>query len=257
MKKRDILSLLYNPTRLAILRRLSEAGKAAYSDIMDSVDYIQPLNSTGNLNYHLKFLLKSRVIEKNGAVYRLTDTGNAILHFIDETESRWHDLQRSLSGDTMNIIQCAEQFEEETGVKMEKEPIDFHGSKMIMDENRIIGLLNIEHPIQMFEKYELLDSEGFTLSRREYIDENDVSREVTLLCHDDLRYELSPKWFGMVQDFLERNYGRAMIYARLDVPSPFLISSDAIGTAKTAVSFVVAPAVVDSNLRGMAPKKMT
>ena len=255
MKKKEVLSLVSNPTRLAIIRRLEAAGKAAYSDIMDSVDYIQPLNSTGNLNYHLNFLLKTQIIEKDGAVYRLTETGGLVLDFVKDTEDRWQELQRSLSGETMNLVSCAEQFEDETGIKMEREAIDFHGHNMIMDEDRIIGILTLDEDTAMFTTYSLLNPEGFSLSKNEYSDSNGVKKIVTLLHHTDLKYELSPKWFGVVQDFLERNYGQALVYAELKAPSPFLLRAAVLGNKGTDISFVVAPSVIDKKMRKVTASK--
>lgn len=255
MKKKDILSLVTNPTRLVIIRRLAAAGKAAYSDIMDSVDYIQPLNSTGNLNYHINFLLKTEIIEKAGSVYRLTGNGREILRFAEAIEDRWQELQRSLSGDIMNVFSYAEQFEDETGIRMEKEAIDFHGYDMIMNENRVIGILQLGTDTKAFEEYTFLESDGFSISRREYVDKDGNNKQVTLLCHPELKYELSPKWFGVVQDYLERNFGSAVVYAILEKPSPFLLRAEELGHAGSGISFVVAPSVIDENLRKMTPSK--
>ncbi len=255
LKKKEVLSLVTNPTRLAIIRRLEVAGKAAYSDIMDSVDYIQPINSTGNLNYHLNFLLKTLIIEKEGAVYRLTESGKLILDFVKDTEDRWQELQRSLSGEIMNLISCVEQFEDETGIKMEREAIDFHGFDMIMDENRIIGILTLNEETDLFDTYSLLSPEGFSFSKNEYSDSNGQKKLITLLHHADLKYELSPKWFGVVQDFLERNYGNVIVYAVSEVPSPFLLRAEVLGEKGSGISFIVAPSVLDKELRNLTPKK--
>jgi hypothetical protein len=222
---------------------------------MASVDYIKPMNSTGNLNYHLNFLLKSKIIAKDGPVYRLTDNGREILSFVKDIEDRWQELQRSLSGDIMNVINYAEQFEEETGIKMMTEAIDFHGLDMIMDENRTIGVLKLSEAMNLFDDYILLNPEGFSLSRKEYHDTNGVPRQVTLLHHADLKYELSPKWFGVVQDFLERNYGSALVYALSEIPSPFLLRSEPLGQNGLGISFVVAPSVSDQEMRNKTPTK--
>ena len=255
LKKKDVLSLISNPTRLAIIRRLSAAGKAAYGDIMDSVNYIQPLNSTGNLNYHLNFLMKNRIIEKMGTVYRLTENGSNILSFVEDTEDRWRQLQRSLSGDIVNVIHYAEQFEDETGIKMEEEVIDFQGLDMLMDENRIIGIIQLGEDTKIFRAYSLLKPDGFSIVRQEYQDVTGDSKRVTLLRHSDLKYELSPKWFGVVQDFLERNFGNALVYANPEVPSPFLLRSMPFGEKEIGCSFVVAPSVLDETQRKQVPQK--
>ncbi|NHI83057.1 MAG: hypothetical protein EAX81_01960 [Candidatus Thorarchaeota archaeon] len=255
MKKKDILSLVANSTRLTIIRRLAAARKAAYSDLMDSVDYIQPLNSTGNLNYHINFLLKTEIIRKDGSIYRLTDNGQEILRFVEDTEDRWQELQRSLSGDIMNVLSYAEQFEDETGIKMEKAAIDFHGFDMIMDENRIIGILHLGNDIKVFEEYSLLDSDGFSISKREYANKDGSLKQIPLLCHPKLEYELFPKWFGAVQDYLERNLGDVLVYAIPGKPSPFLLRADELGRDGFGISFVVAPSVVDEKLRNITPSK--
>lgn len=73
LRKDDVFSIAVDPTRNKIIMRLEEAGKAAYSDLLDYVDNVRHLTRTGNFNYHLDFLLKNSVITKEDVVYRLAD----------------------------------------------------------------------------------------------------------------------------------------------------------------------------------------
>ena len=62
MRKSDVFSTVADSTRNKIIRRLDEAGKAAYSDLLDSAEHVRHLTSTGNFNYHLNFLMENSVI---------------------------------------------------------------------------------------------------------------------------------------------------------------------------------------------------
>jgi predicted transcriptional regulator len=104
LRKKDVFSIVINSTRQVIIKRLGEAGKAAYSDMLDSVDFIQPLNSTGNFNYHLNFLIRNEVVMRDGSVYRLTDDGKKILRFTEDINQMWCELQKELRGETMSVL---------------------------------------------------------------------------------------------------------------------------------------------------------
>jgi DNA-binding transcriptional ArsR family regulator len=93
LNKSDVLSIVVDPTRNKIIRRLDEAGKAAYSDLLDSADYVRYLTSTGNFNYHLSFLLKNSVIVKEGVVYKLTSRGREIARFVKDVDQMWSELE--------------------------------------------------------------------------------------------------------------------------------------------------------------------
>ncbi len=254
MRKKDVFSIFSNRTRLTILKRLGEAEKAAYSDIMDSVDHIQPLNSTGNLNYHLNFLLRNEVIRRDGSVYRLTDDGRRILAFMLALEEKWYDLQKELRGDMMSVISIAEHFEEEVGITMMKEVIEFMGMDLIMDEKQTFGILGV-NPEVSIQGYSLLDLDSFGLKRVSYKSNEDEERYTTLLVHPDLRYELSPKWFGVIQNYLDENYGGVFVYARKDTPAPFLISSHEFESDEIGCVFVIAPSVVDKEIKEKIKKE--
>ena len=66
------------PVRSKIITRLYEAGKAAYSDLLDSAGLTEVLDSRGDFNYHLNFLLQNSIATKDGVVYHLRDRGRAI-----------------------------------------------------------------------------------------------------------------------------------------------------------------------------------
>lgn len=141
MRQRGVFSIIVDPTRNSIIRRLSEAGKAAYSDLLDSAEYVKHLTSTGTFNYHLNFLLENSVIVKDGIVYKLTKKGLEIAKFLKDVDQIWSKLESTLRGERMSIFSFAEQFEEETGTKMQKVASKFHRIDLITDERKVIGLI--------------------------------------------------------------------------------------------------------------------
>ncbi len=153
-----------------------------------------------------------------------------------------------MNDENMTVLNYAEQFEEETGIKMDREVRNFHGSKMIMNEEQIIGLLLDTHTNE-FEGQAHMTSDEFSLSRREQTDTKGEMKEITLLQHPDLEYELSPKWLGIIQDYLERNLGHTLVYALYDIPAPFLIRTSEL-CVKTNT-----PSVMDLELRKKIPEK--
>lgn len=255
MRKRDLLTLLTNETRLTIIQRLQEAKKAAYSDLVDSVDTVRRLTSTGNFNYHLKFLMKNGVVVHDGSVYRLSPKGEIVHEFLMDVELKWRELRDSLRGDQMNVYNHAEQFEEETGVKMERESIDFQGHEMILDESKTLGLVQLKKNDDIFSSYAHLPLEKFRLSRRQYVKKNRNEQEVVLLEHPDIEYEISPKWFGLLQAYLEDNYGRVIVFARQDAPAPFIVTPTSPTEEPQGCSFILAPSVFEPSVREKVPDK--
>jgi hypothetical protein len=138
---------------------------------------------------------------------------------------------------------------------MEKEIIDFNGFEMIMDENRIIGLLNLGNDAQLFSTYQNLDISDFRITKRFQTDDDGKIEQSILLSHPDLKYEISPKWFGIVQEFLERNGRGVHFYAQIKTPAPFLMRSNEMGAKESGYSFVIAPSVFDKSKRSQIPRK--
>ncbi|NHJ85295.1 MAG: hypothetical protein FK734_07520 [Asgard group archaeon] len=252
MKKSELFSLITNPIRNSIITRLAKIDKTAYSDILDSVNLILPLTSTGNFNYHLNFLIEHGIVEKNGMVYKLTTVGKEIARFVNTVNQKWLVLEKNIRGDIVSIFSLAEHFEKETNITMEKNIIDFHGSEMIMDEQRNIGILEDYSKIDFFKNYHQLNIEDFELFKlqQEQIEVKD--KISTLLKHPHLEYYLSPKLLGIIQEYLEKNFGEVTISATKDYPAPFLITTN-IDTKKCA--FVIAPAFIDKELKKKIPRK--
>lgn len=164
MRKRDAFSIIVDPTRNSIIRRLSKAEKAAYSDLLDSAEYVKHLTSTGTFTYHLNFLLENSVIVKDGIVYRLTKKGLEIARFVKDVDQIWNKLESTFRGESMSVFSFAEQFEEETGTKMQKASSKFHGIDFIADEKRVIGLIAQEdRSREFFAQYDSLSIEDFEL----------------------------------------------------------------------------------------------
>jgi len=252
LKKNNIFSLLTNPTRRIIIYRLLEAEKAGYSDLLDSVDHIHSLQSTGNFNYHLNFLIQNEIICKNGSVYRLTDKGKEIARFVIEVDQKWISLEKYIRGENLSVFNLAELFEEETGIKMEKEITNFLNSEMVMDEKKIIGVLVAIDEQKFNSQYELLATEKMSMTNLALNQESGNSKTYAVLSHPDIDYYISPKYFGLIQDFLERNFGQPHIYAITDKPSPFIMK---VENKKEKCFFVIAPSFFGKDQLKKIPKK--
>jgi hypothetical protein len=240
LRKDDAFSIAVDPTRNRIVKRLEEAGKAAYSDLLDSAENVRHLTSTGNFNYHLDFLLKNSVITRDGRVYKLTDNGRHIAQFIKDVDQSWSKLEPKLRGKNMSIFSCAEQFEKETGTKMLKTTTSFHGMDLISDEKRVIGIIAQEDCTRsFFASYKPLGVEGFTLSVKSCKGEDNM----LTLGHPDLKYYVSPMMLSLIYQFLEKNFGEAHLFALREKPYPLLFRGAAMEKDYDGCAFVVAPCV--------------
>lgn len=237
MRKKDIFSIITNPIRRIIIMRLYEAKKAAYSDLLDSIEHIQHLTSTGNFNYHINFLCEKEIIKKDGIVYKLTKNGIEIARFVIDIDQKWLKLAKILRGEKMSIINLAEKFEAETGVFLEKELTDFKGTEMIMDENKILGLVTNISQIKFLENYHEIDYQKFSLKKHKTKKDN---KALTLLSHPDISYYLSLRYFGLIQDFIEKNFGELSVLVNKKEVAPFLIKSK-----KENCYFIIAPSILE------------
>jgi DNA-binding transcriptional ArsR family regulator len=241
LRKDDVFSIAVDPTRNRIIKRLEEAGKAAYSDLLDSVDTVRHLTSTGNFNYHLEFLLKNSIITKDGPVYKLTDKGLEIARFIKDVDQSWSKLEPKLRGENMSIFSCAERFEKETRTKMLQNSTSFHGMDMISDEKRVIGIIAQEDcRKEFFASYQPLEVEDFKLCVKKGC-KNESN--LLILAHPDLKYYISPTMLSQVYQFLEEEFGEARIFAAKEKPYPFLFRAASMGKDYQGCAFMVAPCV--------------
>lgn len=244
MRKSDVLSIVADLTRNKIIRRLDEAGKAAYSDLLDSsTEHIRHLTSTGNFNYHLHFLLETQVIAKEGIVYKLTEKGREIAKFLKDVDQMWNKLEPTLRGEKMSVSGWAERFEEETGTKMQKTSSKFHGFELISDERRVVGLIAQEDCNQEFFKdYERLRVENCKLQVKHSEKEAQKCAEL-VVGHPDLEYHISPQLLGVVHEFLSAHFSEAHIYAVKKKPFPFLLRGAELRKDYDGCAFLVAPCV--------------
>lgn len=205
MRKRDVLAIVENPTRSRIIMRLEEAGKAAYSDLLDSAGPIEALDSRGNFNYHLNFLLENSIAVKEGVVYRLTDKGRAIVQFVKEVDQAWKQVEPKLGGDYMSVLGYAEDFENETGIKMQKRlgRKPFGVSECVMDEAQVLGIVyNKDCKGGHFEDFEVINSEDLKLVTQQYKWQGSLKKR-RVLGHPALSYYLSPYYFGAILRYME------------------------------------------------------
>jgi DNA-binding PadR family transcriptional regulator len=244
LRKSDVFSLVVDSTRNGIIRRLDEAGKAAYSDLLDSAEHVTHLTSTGNFNYHLDFLLKNSVIAKDGIVYRLTDKGQEFARFVKDADQMWDKLESKLRGENMSIFSCAEQFEDETGTKMQKAILKFHGMDLITDERKVIGVIAQEDcNKEFFVSYKPIRVEDFKLCLKDCRKDEKKGKEL-VLSHRNLEYHLSPVLLGLVHQFLERNFGEVHVFAVKEKPRPFLFRATEMGRDYNGCAFIVAPYIL-------------
>lgn len=296
MQKKEIFAILTNPTRNKIISRLHSATKAAYSDLLDSSGYQQVLSSTGNFNYHLNYLQELHIIYKEGSLYQLTAVGKELAKMNEIITNQSTHIEQIMRGEKMSVFTLAEHFEMQTHIPMLKEKCDFQqqGMDMILDEDKTIGIIPLTKIAEKFVEYELLPIEKWKIQSFIQDDEyregdedkdrdernNKIDRDgnndgksdgeksafdrrpkkpkvISLLTHTRLQYQLSPKWLGIIQDYLETAYGHAYLYANPTKPSPFLVSSHPIteGSNTEGCLFVIAPAVVDPALRKSIPPK--
>jgi len=243
LRKSEVLSIVAEPTRNRILRRLDEAGKAAYSDLLDSAEHVRHLTSTGNFNYHLNFLLENSVITKDGIVYKLTGKGREIARFLKDVDQLWNKLEPTLRGERMSMFSWAERFEEETGIKMQKGTLKFHGMELVTDERRVMGLFAQEdcHK-EFFKEYEPLKVEDCKLFVKKSEKEPKKCDEL-VVSHPDLEYYISPQMLGIVHQFLENHFNEAHVFAVKKKPYPFLFRAAGLGKDYNGCAFIVAPLV--------------
>lgn len=98
------MSIVESDVRSDTIMRLYEAGKAAYSDLLDSAGVTDVLGSRGNFNYHLNYLLDNSLVVKEGMVYKLTDKGRAMARFIGEVKASWKEIDPKLQH--LSLIIC-------------------------------------------------------------------------------------------------------------------------------------------------------
>ena len=249
MRKRDVLLIVENPVRSNIILRLDEAGKAAYSDLLDSAGLVEVLDSRGNFNYHLNFLLESSIVIKEGMVYRLTDRGRAIARFIREVNRLWEKVEPKLRGSYKDIVSYAQEFEKEVGIRMNRKisEIKLKGKiEIVMDERSVIGILDEERcEDEFFRGYEeiRISDMNFDIVTRE--DKDGKESHHYVLGHPDLSYHLSPHYFGSVLLYLQRNFGEAHLYAEKKKPMPFMLRAKKIGERYEGPAFMIAPIILD------------
>lgn len=242
MKKNEVFSIITNQTRNAIIKRLIDIKKAVYTDLLYTVDHIQPLQSTGNLNYHLNFLLENNVIIKEDSIYKLSDKGKEIARFVTDIDHKWKEITKVIRGDTLSVYNLAEQFEEDTGHKMSKDLNEFMGSKMIMNETRIFGILADLDEIVLKEDYIELQIEELGITKLNYKKESGASKTFAVLKHPKIDYFISPRYFGLIQDFGERNFGTVKLFAQKENAAPFIIK---VENKLKKSFFVLAPSSID------------
>jgi len=243
LRKSDVLSIVVDPTRNKIIRRLDEAGKAAYSDLLDSAEHVRHLTSTGNFNYHLNFLQENQVIAKEGIVYKLTEKGREIAGFLKDIDQKWNKLEPTLRGEKMSISGWAERFEEETGTKMQKSSSKFHEIELILDEKRVLGLIDQEDcNTEFFKDYEPLRVEDCKLCVIRSEKEAEKCAEL-VLGHPNLKYYISPQLLSQVHQFLSTHFTDAHIYMVQKKPFPFLLRAAELGRDYEGCAFLIAPCV--------------
>jgi len=84
----ELLHDLSNPVRKRIIEALSERGQATFSDLLIFCD-LDIYYQKGLLDYHLKELCRSRIVEKAGMGYILSSMGKTVAEFLGSLESEY------------------------------------------------------------------------------------------------------------------------------------------------------------------------
>ncbi len=243
LRKSEALSIVADPTRNKIIRRLDEAKKAGYSDLLDSAEHVKHLTSTGNFNYHLNFLLENSIIVKDGIVYRLTGKGKEIARFLKDVDQIWNKLEPTIRDEKMSILGWAEKFQEETGIKMQKGASKLHEIELIPDEKKVIGLFAQEDcKREFFKYYKPLKVEDCKLSLKPDDEKTEKCLEL-VVSHPDLTYYISPQLLGAAFQFLSTHFEDAHVFVVKTKPFPFLLRAAEMGKAYDGCAFLIAPCV--------------
>jgi hypothetical protein len=238
LNKHDVFSIIVDPIRNSIVGRLSETGKAAYSDLLDSAEHVKHLTSTGTFNYHLNFLIANSLVIKDGTVYKLTRKGQDIAKFLKDAEEIWNELEPTLQGERTGIFSLAKQFEEATGMRMQKGSSKFHGIDLITDERKVMGLISQEDcDNKFFAQYVQIAIQDFKPCQKECSENGRKVREL-VMGHPDLEYHLSIQMFGVVCQFLNDHFGEAHAFAIRKKPNPFLFRAAEMGKDYDGCAFV-------------------
>ena len=84
-----VLKAVSSPLRLQILNLVFDKGDLSYTELMSSLK-MNPSRDAGRFAYHLKFLLKTDLLEANTETkkYSLTDLGKMVLDVADRVEKK-------------------------------------------------------------------------------------------------------------------------------------------------------------------------
>ena len=86
-----VLKAVASPLRLNILNLLFDKGALSYTELMNSLK-MNPSRDAGRFAYHLKFLLKTDLIEADAEAkkYYLTELGKMVIDIADRVEKKAH-----------------------------------------------------------------------------------------------------------------------------------------------------------------------
>jgi len=242
------MSIAESDVRSDMIMRLYKAGKAAYSDLLDSAGATDVLDSRGNFNYHLNYLLDNSIIIKEGMVYKLTDRGRAIAQFINEVKASWKESEPKLRGSYVSILTYAEDFESECGIRMKEAACQgrFGGKiEVVGDERDIVCLMDEKScEDEFFSSYEEIPITDLKLLVRE-AEWKHEKHNLYVLGHPDLTYYLSPDLFGSALRYLQHSFGEAHLYGDKKKPMPFISRARKSGERYEGPAFVIAPIVLE------------
>jgi len=112
----QVFSAAANPQRLSIMKLLADQKQVVFSEILKKLGL-----TSGNLGFHLKELMGSRLVEKkNGDSYVLTDLGLRLMVWtgkVNRRQERQLDMQESVG--YMDIMNPMRRFRQSPGTNME------------------------------------------------------------------------------------------------------------------------------------------
>jgi hypothetical protein len=112
----QVFSAAANPQRLSIMKLLADQKEVVFSDILKKLGL-----TSGNLGFHLKELLGSKLVEKkDGDCYALTDLGLRLMVWtgkVSKKQKQYLDMQERIK--YMDIMNPMRWYRQSPGTNME------------------------------------------------------------------------------------------------------------------------------------------
>jgi len=255
MRRRTILSIVESPVKSGIIRRLASAGKAAYTDLLETTGIDRQLGGTGAFNYHLRQLERDGVIGKRRGVYRLTGRGRSVAGFLDAFDRIWRDHREGMDIVDMDVFDYAKDFQELTGIVMDLEEEMkggiLGGDRWVLSQDKLVGVA-MEESTEKFLGAGAKNTVELDVSEMRLEKRRDGA---VVLSHPKLGYQVSPFFLGAAQLYLGARYRDSHVYADPREGRPFIVRAKPFGERYTGCAMLVSPYIEDEDKRPHPPKR--